>query len=90
MEHESSNYWFNSDNVEHKLKEETIFPEFIASSEYYYKLFAEALAYEVGNFDELHTVTSSEEVIREKNKVMIPLYLTLRNKIEAYKKDELK
>lgn len=42
-----------------RLKEETIFPEYIASSEYYYKLFAEALAYEFGDFNEVHLFTSN-------------------------------
>ncbi len=45
MEHESSNYWFNSENVDERLTDETIFPEYIASTEYYYKLFGESLAY---------------------------------------------
>lgn len=72
-----------------RLKEETIFPEYIASSEYYYKLFAEALAYEFGDFNEVHLFTSNEEIIREKNKQLIPLYLELRNQITAYKRNEL-
>lgn len=64
MEHESSSFWFNAENVETRLKEESIFPEYIASTEYYYKLFAEALAYELGDFEELHQVTSNEEIIK--------------------------
>lgn len=32
MEHESANYWFNEENVETRLKEESLFPEYIASS----------------------------------------------------------
>lgn len=69
------------------MKEETLFPEYVASSEYYYRLFAEALAYELGDFHELHLVTSSEEIIRQKNKYLIPLYLTLRNKISNYSRN---
>lgn len=90
MEHESSHYWFSHDNVDTRLQEESIFPEFVASSEYYFKLFAEALAYELGNFQELHLLSSSEEIIKEKNKYLIPLYLTLRNQIAAYRRDEVK
>lgn len=90
MEHESSNYWFNADNVDERLQDETIFPEYIASSEYYYKMYAEALAYETGDFQELHAVSSNEEMIREKNKFLIPLFLALRNKISNFKKDEVK
>ncbi len=88
MEHESSNYWFNKENVDTRLREETIFPEYIASTEYYYKLFAEALAYEFGNFEELHLLTSNEEILKEKNKLLIPLYLQLRTAITNYKRDE--
>jgi hypothetical protein len=88
MEHESSNYWFNGENADTRLREETIFPEYIASTEYYYKLFAEALAYEFGNFEELHLLTSNEEILREKNKLLIPLYMQLRTSITAYKRDE--
>lgn len=90
MEHESNHYWFNSENVEERLREETLFPEYIASSEYYYKLFAEALAYEMGDFEEVHRMSSNEEIIKEKNKYLIPLYLQLRGKIAAYKRDEIK
>lgn len=89
MEHESNHYWFNTENVDTRLKESTIFPEWIASSEYYYRLFAEAMAYELGDFHELHMVTSNEEIIRQKNKYLIPLYLTLRNKISEYLRDPL-
>ena len=35
-------------------------------------------------------VSSNEEIIIEKNKHLIPLYLTLRGKIKAYKRDEAK
>lgn len=90
MEHESTHYWFNADNVDERLGEETIFPEYVASTEYYYKLFAEALAYEVGDFEELHMVTSNEEIIKEKNKRLIPLYLDLRGQIAEYKRDPIK
>ena len=60
MEHESSNYWFNSQNADTRLQEETVFPEYVASSEYYYKLFAEALAYELGDLQQVHRMTSNE------------------------------
>ena len=90
MEHESNNFWFTDKNVDSRLKEETIFPEYIASTQYYYRLFAEALAYEMGDFKELHLVSSNEEIIREKNKLLIPLYVELKNKISNYKRDEIK
>ena len=61
----------------------------MASTEYYYKLFAEALSYEVGDFEQLHIVTSNEEIIREKNKHLIPIYLRLRNQIANYKREPL-
>ncbi len=32
MEHESHNFWFTDKNVDSRLKEETIFPEYIAST----------------------------------------------------------
>jgi hypothetical protein len=52
-------------------------------------LFAEALAYEMGDFEEVHQMSSNEEIIKEKNKYLIPLYLQLRGKIAAYKRDEV-
>lgn len=53
-------------------------------------MFAEALAYELGDFNELHMVSSNEEIIREKNKYLIPIYLKLRNKIKEFKRDDEK
>jgi hypothetical protein len=38
----------------------------------------------------LHMVSSNEEIIREKNKLLIPLYVELKNKISNYKRDEIK
>ena len=32
MEHESNHFWFTDKNVDSRLKEETIFPEYIAST----------------------------------------------------------
>lgn len=44
----------------------------------------------MGDFKELHMVSSNEEIIREKNKLLIPLYVELKNKISNYKRDEIK
>lgn len=44
----------------------------------------------MGDFKELHLVSSNEEIIREKNKLLIPLYVELKNKISNYKRDEFK
>lgn len=38
----------------------------------------------------MHAVSSSEETIREKNKYLIPHFLTLRTKIANFKKDKVK
>ena len=43
----------------------------------------------MGNFQEVHLLSSNEEIIREKNKYLIPLYLTLRNKIAVFRKNEI-
>ena len=32
MTYESENYWYNKDNVEERLTDEVIFPEYIAST----------------------------------------------------------
>ena len=36
----------------------------------------------------MHLLTSNEEILREKNKLLIPLYLQLRTAITNYKRDE--
>lgn len=38
----------------------------------------------------MHLLTSNEEILREKNKLLIPLYLQLRTSITNYKRDETK
>lgn len=89
MQHESTHFWLHPQHAEQRITEDTLFPEFVASSEYYYKLFAEALAYELGDFQQLHRVTSNEEIIREKNKYLIPLFLQLRTLITTFKRQHL-
>lgn len=87
MSHESENYWFNEENADERLDSEVIFPEYIASTEYYHRLHAEALAYENFDYDLLDKVTSNEEAVKEKNKMLIPLFAALRQKIIAFKDD---
>lgn len=38
----------------------------------------------------MHRVTSTEDIIREKNKMLIPIFLELRGKIASFKRDEEK
>ena len=56
----------------------------------FYKIPKNCTNAEFGNFEELHLLTSNEEIIKEKNKLLIPLYLQLRNQITEYKRNEAK
>ena len=59
-----------------------IFPEYVASTEYYHRLHTEALVYENYDFNMLHRVRSNEEVIKEKNKQLIPVFNQIKLKIK--------
>jgi len=89
MEHESENFWFNSENANTRLQNETIFPEYIASTEYYYRLHAEALAYEKGELDMVSLYASTEYGIKEKNKILMPIYADLTRLISQYKRSDI-
>jgi hypothetical protein len=90
MTFESENYWYNADNVEERLTDEVIFPDYLANTEFYHRLHSEALVYENFDFQMLHRVRSNEEVIKQKNKVMIPIFNSIKMKIKEYKTDKEK
>lgn len=69
------------------MTESLIFPEYIAATEYYHKLHAEALAYENYDMNLLHKLSSNEETLKEKNKYLIPLFVEIRKSIVKFKKD---
>ena len=90
MTFESENYWYNGDNVEERLSDDVIFPQYVASTEYYHRLHTEALVYENYDFNMLHRVRSNEEVIKEKNRQLIPIFNQLKLKVKEYKTDKEK
>ena len=90
MTFESENYWYTSENANERLTDGIIFPEYVASTEYYHRLHAEALVYENYDFNMLHRVRSNEEVIKEKNKLLIPIFNSIKIKIKEYKTDKEK
>ncbi len=62
-----------------------IFPEYIASTEFYHKLHAEALAYTEIDLKLLDKITNTEAILGQKNKKLIPLFLEVRKRITTLK-----
>lgn len=85
LAHESENYWFNEDNLEERLVDNTIFPEEVGSTEYYHKLTEQSLAYESFDFERLEDIDSDEAAIKHKNKTLVPLYNNVLKLIKEVK-----
>lgn len=74
LEYESQNYWLHEENINEKSISQNVLPEYIGSTEYYHKLHSEAIAYDSLDFDMLHRVSSNEDTVKEKNRLLIPIY----------------
>lgn len=60
--------------MEERLIETTIFPEEVGSTEYYYRLTEQALAYDEMNFEKLEELDNDEKTTRFKNRYLVPLF----------------
>lgn len=77
LEFESSQTWLHGDKINEQIISEWVLPKYIGSTEYYHKLHTQALAYDQLNLDLLHKLSSDEEAIEYKNKLLIPIYKEL-------------
>lgn len=90
LNYESEHYWFTPENIEERLLEESIQPEFAGSTEHYQLLTQQALAYERLDFDNLEVLQSDEHTMRFKNRLLIPIYNEIINLVKAVKSNEFK
>jgi hypothetical protein len=86
LEYESSNYWLSEENVDNRVANHMIFPPYVGSTEYYHKMYAEAIAYENFDLRLIEQLGNTEGAVVEKNKILIPLYkeiLVLMKKVHT-------
>lgn len=74
LKYESENFWFNEENMESRLTENSIFPEELGSTEYYQHLARQSLSYEDMDFEGMEKVMNDEKATTYKNRLLIPLF----------------
>ena len=53
ISHEAQEYWFSGEKIKHRLDSNLFFPPYLGSTDYYHKLYSEAMLYEMLDFESL-------------------------------------
>lgn len=83
-----SQYWFNLDNLEHRMKDEMLIPNMIYDkTDYYVRLQEQSMLLDNGDYQKLDEGINSKESLKFKNKRLIPLFSEIKSLIKHLNSD---